>query len=153
MNDMSNKHEIKAYIKDNPVAILGTVDPRGNPHGAAVYICCCIRPDQLYFVTKTQTHKFKNIVENPKVSVTMVNPAENSSFQASGHASIVKEAEVIELVMGELAKIYAHSPDWLPPIAKLRAGPYQVVSIRLHKARLSTFLGMRAGSPNITKDL
>jgi general stress protein 26 len=151
MSDLSNQHEIAAYIKANPVMVLGTVDEHNSPHGAAVYVCL-VAADHLYFVTKTETQKFKNITHNPKVSVTIVNPSENSSLQAVGGVHIEKDAQIIEMVMEKMTKIYAHSADWLPPIAKLRAGAYQIVGIKLHHARLAQFKGKHAGSQHIFKE-
>lgn len=151
MNNVANQHEIVAYIKDNPVVVLGTVDEHNSPHGAAVYVCL-VSANQLYFVTKTETQKFKNIAHNPQVSIVIVNPSENSTLQAVGSVHTEKDARVIGLVMEKMTKIYARSVDWLPPIAKIRAGAYQVVGIKLHHARLAQFKGEHAGSQHIFKE-
>lgn len=150
---MSSDHhkEILAYIEKNPIAILGTIGKGNMPHGAAVYICAT-SPNQLYFVTKTETQKFKNIQLNPEVSITIVNPAESSSLQASGIAHVVSDPDTIEMVLGRMVHIYATSPDWLPPISKLRAGPYQIVGIQLTFNRLAEFLGKHPGSEHIFKE-
>lgn len=150
MSDLSNQYDIVTYIKNNPVMVLGTVNEHQAPHGAAVFVCATAA-DQLYFVTKTETQKFKDITANPHVSVVIVNPAENSSLQASGKTHIETNPELIEMVMGKMAKIYATSADWLPPLAKLRAGAYQVVGIKLHSARLAEFKNQHAGSKHIFK--
>jgi general stress protein 26 len=151
MSDISNQHEIVAYVKDNPVMVLGTIGQNNIPHGAAVYVCLTAH-DQLYFVTKTDTQKFKDIVHNPHVSVTIVNPSESSSLQAVGRAHVVNDGSTIEMVMGKMTKIYVQSADWLPPIAKLRAGAYQVVGIKVTFARLAQFQDERAGSQHIFKE-
>lgn len=148
MSTIANQHEIVAYIKSNPTAVLGTIDEHGKPQGAAVYVCA-LSAEQLYFVTKIETQKYKNILQNPHVSVTIVNTAENSSLQASGSVHIENDPTTIEMVFGKMAEIYAKSADWLPPIAKIRAGPYQVVGVKLHFARLAQFKGKHAGSSHI----
>lgn len=51
-----------------------------------------------------------------------------------------------------MTKIYAHSVDWLPPIAKIRGGAYQVVGVALHNTRLAHYMGAHAGSPHIFKE-
>ena len=143
--------DVTDYIKDNPVMVLGTANEQGKPHGAAVYVCAPTA-ETVYFVTKSETLKFKNIVHNPHVSVTIVNTADNSSLQAAGHAKVINDPSTIESVMGHMAKIYATSADWLPPIAKLRAGPYQVVGVKLEHTRLAHFQHAKPGSPVIFEE-
>lgn len=147
-----NEYEIVSYVKDNPVMVLGTVNASGHPHGAAIYVCATAA-DQLYFITKTDTQKFKNIEHNPNVSVTIVNPDDNTTLQAQGKASVVESPVLLEEVMAKMTRIYARSPDWLPPIAKLHAGPYQVVGIKLSNSRLAHFKDTKPGSPHIFKEL
>lgn len=151
MSDTSNQYEIAAYIKENPVMVLGTVGGDGLPHGAAVY-GVATSSEQLYFVTKTETQKFKNISLNPNVSVTIVNPSENSSLQADGKATIVNDPQVIEVVMTKMTNVHSRGADWMPPIAKLHAGAYQIVGINLHRARLAQFKGEHIGSQRIFKE-
>ena len=152
MSTQTTEHDIVSYFKDNPVMVLGTVGEHGKPHGAAVY-GCPTTASEVYFITKTDTQKFKNILHNPHVSVTIVNTAENSSLQAGGTARVVSDPAMVELIMGKMAVIYANSADWLPPIAKLRAGPYQVVHIKMDHIRLARFLHAKPGSPEIYKEL
>lgn len=151
MSKLSDHQEIIAFIKENPVAVLGTIGQHGEPHGAPIYVCHTAI-DQLYFVTKIETQKFKDILHTSAVSLTIVDTTKNETLQAVGHTHVIKDAQVIEMVMGKLARIYTKGPDWLPPIAKLRAGPYQVVGIKLKHARLARFMGHRAGSEHIFKE-
>lgn len=151
MSATADQHEIVAYIKDNPVMVLSTMGKSGMPHGAAVYVVA-LSPEQLYFVTKTETRKFENLADNPNVSITIVNPLENSSLQAKGKAEVVSNPHVAELVMTKMASVHASSADWMPPIAKLRAGAYQLIGIRLDHARLAHFKGEQIGSQNIFRE-
>lgn len=148
---MNNEQEIVEYMQANPVMVLSTVDDLGVPHGAAVYVYAK-SAKKVYCVTKTDTRKLHNLRANPRVAITIVNMAENSSLQATGHAETVQDASEIEDVMGNMAKIYAKGPDWLPPITKLRAGPYQVVGIDLKDVRLARYLNEHPGSKAIFKE-
>jgi general stress protein 26 len=146
---MSNHdQEIVTYVSRNPVAVLGTINKRGYPHGAAVYVYAK-SGDCLYFITKTDTLKYQNILEHPHVSVTIVNSHENSTLQSSGIAKTITEPKLIGEIMRRMTEIYAKSVDWLPPIAKLRAGSYQIVCITLQHTRLANYLDARAGSEHI----
>lgn len=136
------------YIKEHPVAVLSTTDQNQMVYGAAVYICAT-SANQLYFVTKTQTQKFQNIQSNPQAAITIVDPNTTSSLQANGQTKTIKDASLIELIMAKMAKIYAHAPDWLPPITKIRAGAYQVVEIQVQEARLAHYQGFRPGDSRI----
>lgn len=149
---MKHEHDILTYIKSNPVMVIGTIDSRGLPYSAAVYVYAA-SASEVYFVTKTETQKFRNIRNNPHVSVTIVDPTENSTLQAQGKASAIQDMQTIEDVMSEMARIYARSADWLPPIAKIRAGSYQVIRITLHGVRLAQYRFAHAGSPHIFKEL
>jgi len=151
MNGELNQNEVITYVNDNPLIVLGTVGEDGVPHGAAVYAIATMA-DQLYFVTKTETQKYKDILLNPNVSVTIVNVSENSSLQGAGQVEIQDDPQIIEMVMKKMNSIYAQVLDWLPPIAKLRAGAYQIVGIKLHYARLARFKGKDIGSKNIFRE-
>lgn len=149
---MGNDQEVIDYIKANPVMVLSTVDDLGVPHGAAVY-AYAKSGKKVYCITKTDTRKFQNLRANPHVAITIVNTAENSSLQATGHAETAQDAAEIEDVMGNMAEIYAQGPDWLPPVTKLRAGPYQVVGITLKDVRLARYLHQHPGSKTIFKEM
>lgn len=148
---MSNERynqEIIQYITDHPLMALGTVDEKGHPHGAAVYVYAATA-ERLYFITKTETKKFKNLLHTPYASVTIGDASENSTLQAGGTTKVVESAILIEKVMQEFTHIYAKSVDWLPPIAKIRAGAYQVVEITLKYTRLAQFKDKHAGDEHI----
>ncbi|HSX00476.1 MAG TPA: pyridoxamine 5'-phosphate oxidase family protein [Patescibacteria group bacterium] len=89
---MDTYSEIKAYIDHNPLMILGTIDPQGVPHGAVVYACADNRHPIVYFITKQATKKYQNLQVHHQVSLTIVNPTENSTLQANGDAFDVKNA-------------------------------------------------------------
>ncbi len=146
----STYRKIKAYIDQNPIATLGTVGGAGTPSGAIVYVCTDPRDHPIvYFLTKQQTEKYKNLRDYHQVSLTIVNPAENSTLQAKGRAFDVEDAMMIDLVMEKIAHDHVSAKEWLPPIAKLRAGAYVIVGIELTYARLAQFQGMDIGDERI----
>jgi len=146
-NDAYSK--MLAYIDENPLAIIGTLNPDGSPHGAVVYICPDDRRHAVYFITKTGTQKYKNIGEHDRVSLTVVNPADNSTLQANGQAFIVNDAAIIDMTVKQITRQHALAVEWLPPIAKIRAGAYVVVGVKIVSARLSQFNGMEIGDERI----
>jgi general stress protein 26 len=147
-----NNAKIRAYINNNPVAVLGTVDKAGLPHGAAVYVYAAAA-DKLYMVTKNETAKYKHLQDADAVSVTIVNMAENSTLQAGGRATVVNDAQTVEMVIEKMTYIYAHATDWLPPLAKIRAGAYAVMRIQLSYARLAQYGSAEPGDSHIFTEL
>lgn len=141
--------KILAYIDHHPVATLGTINSDGSPHGAIVYICANDHQADVYFITKQDTKKYQNLLERNYVSVTIVDPGNNSTLQADGRAFVVQDPDVIDMVMQKIAHDHVSAKEWLPPIAKLRAGAYEVVGIELSYARLAQFEGMTIGDENI----
>lgn len=141
--------QLKTYIDHNPIATLGTIDSDGNPNGAAVYICTDSQKPVVYFITKQKTKKYQNLRDRSHVSLTIVNPAENSTLQAGGRAFEVEDAVTINMVMEKITLNNSSAQEWLPPIAKLRAGAYITVGIELTYARLARFQGMTIGDEHI----
>ena len=140
---------IQEYIDQNPVATLGTISPDNSPHGAVIYVCADSHHPLAYFITKQATRKYKNLIERHQVSLTIVNPSENSTLQANGRAFEVQDPAVIDMVMKKLARGHVAATEWLPPIAKLRAGAYVIIGIELAHARLAQFKGRVIGDERI----
>jgi len=70
-------------------------------------------------------------------------------MQAKGQASIVHDAITLDMVSTKITRTEASAPEWLPPIAKLRAGQYAVVAIELTEARLAEYEGKKIGEAGI----
>lgn len=141
--------KIRAYIDQHPIATLGTINDDGSPHGAIIYICADINHPIVYFITKQKTRKYQNLSDRNQVSLTLVHPEDNSTVQANGRAFDVQDAKSIDTIMKKIAFDHISAREWLPPIAKLRAGVYEVVGIELSRARLARFSGMTIGSEDI----
>lgn len=142
--------KIANYIDHNPIAVLGTINPDGTPHGATIYLCSDDEAQPIvYFITKNETQKYKNLLDRPAACITIVNTAENSTLQASGRAFNVHDARVIDMVSKKIARAHRPSEGWLPPIAKLRAGAYVMIGIELQKARLAEYSGAKIGDEKI----
>lgn len=140
---------IQTYINQNPIATLGTISPDSSPHGAIVYVYADNLHPYVYFITKQATRKYENLIEHSQVSLTIVNPSDNSTLQANGRAFEVQDPIIIDTVMQKIAHEHISAKEWLPPIAKLRAGAYVIIGIELTNARLAQFKGMVIGDEHI----
>ncbi|HEX8762425.1 MAG TPA: pyridoxamine 5'-phosphate oxidase family protein [Candidatus Saccharimonadales bacterium] len=141
--------KIAAYIYDNPIATFSTVGEDGTPHGAVVYVCPDAEKHVVYFLTKNETKKYKDMQHNDNVSLTIVNPKQNSTLQATGRAFTVHDSQALDAVTKRMVRANPFASQWLPPVSKLEAGQYVVVGIRLTHARLAEFAGMELNREEI----
>ncbi len=143
--------KVMRYIDEHPVVVLSTLDDYNRPYGAVVYAVSGDHETKmhLYFLTKEDTTKFHNLSARPAVSVTSYDADDISCLQAQGHAATERDPRVIDRVMKQLTRAHTHAPEWLPPIAKLRAGNYVMVGITITHARLGEFKGESIGSQDI----
>jgi general stress protein 26 len=147
---ISEKYQkIAAYINDNPITTLGTLGPDNMPHGAVVYICPDEEQHIVYFLTKNQTQKYTNIQASPNVSLTIVNPDQNSTLQANGTAFTVKDSHALDMVTRRMVTAKPETSAWLPPVSTLEAGQYVVVGIKIVHARLAEFDKMELSHEDI----
>lgn len=145
-----NYSKITAYIDRNPAAVLGTVGQDG-PHGTVIYVITASH-GTLCFVTKNQTKKYQNILENPSVCLTFFNDRESSTLQVAGKAYVADNSQGLkEIVMDKVTKAHAILSDWLPPVTKIQSGEYAVIGIEVTYARLSDYSGMDSNGPKIVE--
>jgi general stress protein 26 len=149
MSISENYAKIASYIYDNPIATLGTVGDDGTPHGAIVYVCPDDEKHVIYFLTKNETKKYKDIQTNDLVSLTIVNPKQNSTLQAAGKAFTVHDSQALDAVTKRMIRANPFAAQWLPPVSKLEAGQYVVVGIKITHARLAEFAGMELNREEI----
>jgi len=146
-----NRLTVMRYVDEHPVTVLGTIDDYGRPHGAVIYAVSGDHKSAMhvYFLTKSDTQKYHNLTARPAVSLTSCDEKEVSTLQAQGTAHIERDPRTIDMVMKQLTRAHARAEEWLPPIAKLRAGNYVMVGIDISHARLGEFKGEPIGSDSI----
>lgn len=149
MNKAERYAKIAAYIYDNPIAILGTIGDDNTPHGAAIYVCPDDTKHIVYFLTKNETQKYKDLQGQHLVSLTIVNPEQNSTLQATGKAFTVHDSSALDAITKRMVRANPLASQWLPPVSKLEAGRYVVVGIQLTHIRLAEFAGMELNREEI----
>lgn len=138
MNE-STLHSIIDYIKNNPLCVMSTVTPENKPNAATMYI---VSDDNLnvYFMTKRETQKYKNIINNPGVAFTSHNEAGLSTLQIIGDAypidpNIDDNKLIYHLFEGVRDKI----ANYALPISKLGAGDYEIFKVNADHALLTEY--------------
>ncbi len=152
MSDSEAYFKIMNYIEQNPLATLSTVNDDGTPHGAIVYICA-LSNQTVCFVTKNLTQKYINATERPTVCLTIGNDKDSSTLQLTGQASVVDNPELMDTVLKKITQVHARMAEWLPPLAKLRAGNYAIVAVKITHARLGEYKGLDIGSEDIFTEI
>jgi len=96
------------FIITHRAASLATVDKDGVPQ--VVYVYCLVDDDlALYFMTRVESRKFENIVNQPKVGMSFVSEKTMEAIHLTGVAERVNDLESEQSIWFELMKL--RSPD------------------------------------------
>jgi nitroimidazol reductase NimA-like FMN-containing flavoprotein (pyridoxamine 5'-phosphate oxidase superfamily) len=138
MAGTQQKHvKVHDFLKRNPLGVLSTVSPGGEPWGGAIYYVAD-EDFNFYFVTRTNTAKYHNLDKSPMAALTVADPASQTTVQASGKVSKVPVEDYMDIVFDKLARTRSKGgPHWTPPIEKLRGGnymPLKLIPDKLHYA-------------------
>lgn len=129
---------IATYINDHPLAVLSTISPSGTPHGSTLYAGSDPRL-HVFFMTKRDTQKHENILNNPAIALTFSGEDHQTTLQLDGIASEVtipnEGAEAFQV----LGSIVHNSEDFRLPISKIEAGPYTVYRVEVTRAVLTEY--------------
>lgn len=135
---MTHQH-VHDFLRTHPMGVLSTVSEDGRPWGAAVYYV----PDEdfnFYFVTRKNTHKYKNIEDNPFVAFTVADADDQVSVQAAGKLSKVPPEDYMDVVFTRIARIRpAGQYNWAPPVEKVHQGDYMALCLTPDSLRYADF--------------
>jgi uncharacterized pyridoxamine 5'-phosphate oxidase family protein len=138
--DFSDRQErIYNFLRSCPIGVLSTVTPDGKPNGAVIYFTVD-KEFNVSFVTKNETRKYENIKNNNQVTLTVYEPATQTSAQITGKAIEIKDGfEVNEVAGAIMAASMKTSEGGLPPISKLSAGEFVGFRIELDQIRMAVY--------------
>lgn len=142
---LSSRHQrIFGFLTEQRTAVLSTVTPDNKPHGAVVYYT--ITPDfVVHILTKHGTQKYRNMIHNPSVMLTVFSARSQTTAQIEGRAAEITNTEHINhLATALFGK--THSEPGLPPIMKLQAGTFTSFQIVPAQIRIARYARPKAGS-------
>lgn len=131
---------IYSFLERHPVGVLATISPASTPDAVVIYFTV---NDQFefYFVTKTQTRKYKNMRLHPNVSLVSYDPFSQTTVQVHGHVEEVTSGAVKNSMLMTLEQLAAHGgKSHKPPISKLQAGRYAVLRLRPTSIRMANYM-------------
>lgn len=135
-----SRDNLRQFLDKNNVGVLATASLEAVPHAATVYVTY----DQdlnLYFVTKRDTRKSRNLHKNNQAAIAIYNAQEQATLQAEGAATEVTSGEKMQWVFNDIWRIATQtSPTSPPPQSQLRAGDYVVYQLTAPSLRLASFV-------------
>ena len=133
------KQRIYDFLRANPVGVLSSVTPNGNPHGTVIYYTVD-KAFAVAFLTKTRTRKFDNLKHNDHVMLTVFDSQAQTTAQISGDAVEIRDSYEINVVAGAiLGASLKTSEAGVPPITKLEAGRYVAFKLAPVQIRMAVY--------------
>lgn len=134
-------------IKDKIIAFLGlqksrfgtisTINKDGGPESAFVYFAFDENLN-IYFATKDTSRKYKNILQNDRVSFAVATENPPQTLQLEGTASVHNDIEDQKHLFQELIEL-ASSKHFSTPISQQATGGLQFVKITPAWIRFGNF--------------
>lgn len=145
MNDNENQKITREYLlgflKQENLATLSTITSDNNPDAATIYYM--IKDNfNIYFLTRNETGKYKNIQKHQEVVLTITNEQKLETVKIRGKAQPVTDNPTI---ITDIITTLAHSErfvadlDQLLPIIKRDAGEFVVLKVEPYKIRMSKY--------------
>lgn len=150
-SDQAEK-DISLFLADHYSGVLSTASADGQPHGAVVYYL----PDtdlSMYFVTKEETQKYKNIEQNKQVSFVVYDEKSQTTLEIQGKVEVVEDLETRRETLHNMTNSsIALSGTLLPPAYKIEAGDYVVLHLVPNSIQLAVY-SRSADGQNIYESL
>lgn len=152
---MNTEQKIAEELKSitQTLGVISTVneDAKAKPQSATVYYVCNDALD-IFFVTRSSSRKYKNILVNSNVSFVVTNEHPPKTIQLEGTASEVTDPEEqIKYYDMLMARATANSP--MPPVTQIASGELVFLKMTTTWARFGDFEVMKEGDKFIETNL
>lgn len=146
MEAAEQKKRALEFLHAHDICTLSTVSDDNTPESAAMYYA--VDNDlNFYFLTKDNTSKYKNIENNKKASVVVMDSKTDQCIQMEGTGTVLPGASKTDPGVEKLFEVLAdHSRYWSPPVIQLHGGETIVIKIKPEKMRFSDFALLSRGN-------
>lgn len=130
---------IRNFLKQQRSGVLATADSRSKPHAATIYFSVddTLR---LLFTTKTDTQKYKNIIQNNQIALVCYDEKTQTSIQLTGTTQPITNADEQQAALNTMYRFSETvSRVELPPLEKLSAGDYVALRILPVTIKMAVF--------------
>lgn len=116
------------YLLSQSLMVLATASPDGKPY-ATTMLFTMDDDFNFYFVTRKETRKNRNLIDNPVASISIgFDPPMN--VQAEGKVELVEDEKLRGDLFARLAVASDRIDDFWPPILRIEAGEYLLYRIK-----------------------
>jgi uncharacterized pyridoxamine 5'-phosphate oxidase family protein len=128
-----------AFLKNNELATLSSLDRTGNVNGAVVYYY--VHNDgSIYILTKLATQKARNVYAHPKVALTIYDAEKLQTLQLEGIVELETNLQMRKFVFEKIAKPRQYGEEKrLPPVVQLMGQDFIVLRVSPTTAKFTDF--------------
>lgn len=119
--------EVQNFLKEQFIMNVATIS-ENKPH-SSVLLYAMDDDMTFYFVTHSDTHKAKNLLKNPHISLSVWKHGD-MLVQADGVVSTIDDQEQKLGVIDRLADAASKGDDFWPPVLRLGGDDYVVFTIK-----------------------
>lgn len=123
------RKDVQEFLRKEHTMTISSVTKEGKPQSATVYYVLGGSMN-MYFVTKEDSRKYRNITNNPKVSVVVSDCDQIQTAQIEGIAEEIKMGAVFTKTVDRIIELTdSLSHYWEPPIGMLRSGKAKLIKV------------------------
>ncbi|GIK84407.1 MAG: hypothetical protein BroJett025_10290 [Patescibacteria group bacterium] len=136
---MTDQEKVASFLNHYNIAVLSTLRKTGVIDAATIYFVA--EDSKIFFLTKAETQKYKNMIENPSVVLTVIGEKDLQTAQIRGRVSFTEDLEQINKMITELtAKLNgAFLLHQTLPLLKHKGKPV-LATIAVESVRLRTYI-------------
>lgn len=140
VNLSENYPKMKSFLETHSAGVLATASREGIPHAATVYLVIGANVE-IYFITRQETTKHRNLSENPNAAIAVFDEASQTTVQAMGMVEEVTDPTLQEYIFSQVVAITRNaSGEHQPPLTKLDAGKNVVYQLKPKTLRMAEFI-------------
>lgn len=146
----TKQHESHKFLQNHTLAVLSTVSEEGAPWGAAIYYIVGEHDLAVYFLTHASTRKYRNLADNSRAAITVVDNYGQATVQMEGIIHEIEFGEEHDEAFRRIAEV--HPPGqfaWVPPVSKMHDGSTVLLKLVPEKVRFSQFNTSESGEVSI----
>lgn len=131
--------KVHNFLKHHNMGVLSTVSASGEPWGSAVTFA---HDEDLnfFFMTRSNTLKYKNIEANPTVALTVADEKDQVTVQAVGTITRVAAKDYMDVIFKKLASAKPRGDyHWVPPVIKVHKGDYMILQFTPKRLQYADF--------------
>lgn len=132
--------KIKSFIKSNSVAHIATLTQNSKPNLATIYYV--FKDDHLYFLTRSESKRVKNILKNNNVALLINDIPALITLQLECKAKIIdSEKDKNNILEAYSSAANEASQETFPPVIKTYGTSFKIIKCSINWFRYSNFSG------------